>query len=239
VNDAFARKLFGSVNPIGRTVYWPDGPPRLIVGLVKDSHYTSFNERQKPAVYELLFEESAPLNLQFMVRTAGPPSAYTNTITELLGRLDSTAAIETKPMSTALNLALFPSRAFAALIGGMGLLGLTLASIGLYGVLLYSVSRRTREIGLRVALGATPVQVLRIVLKHSVALVGIGMGTGLVLAALAMRPMAALLVPGVSPSEPAPFLAVLAVLGLVALIATVAPAVRALRVDPTTALRYE
>ena len=121
----------------------------------------------------------------------------------------------------------------------MGILGLTLAAIGLYGVLLYSVSRRTREIGLRVALGATPADVLRIIFRNSLALVGCGIAIGLSLAFLAMRPLAFFLVPGLSAFDSTTFLAVVGVLGGVALVATLAPALRALRVDPLTALRYE
>jgi putative ABC transport system permease protein len=121
----------------------------------------------------------------------------------------------------------------------MGVLGLALAAIGLYGVLLYSVSRRTREIGLRVALGATPSEVLRIVCRHSFALAGSGVAIGLALAFFAMHPLTLFLVPGLSASDPVAFLGVVVVLGAVALLATVAPAIRALRVEPMTALRYE
>ena len=125
------------------------------------------------------------------------------------------------------------------MLGTMGILGLLLASIGLYGVLLYSVSRRTREIGLRVALGATPGDVLRIVGTHSLLLVGSGVAGGLALAFLAMQPLALFLVPGLSTLDATSFLAVIGVLGAVAALATLAPAIRALRVDPMVALRYE
>jgi ABC-type antimicrobial peptide transport system permease subunit len=160
-------------------------------------------------------------------------------ITVVLGRLDSTAAIETKPMSRALGLALLPSQAGAVMLGAMGILGLMLAAIGLYGVLLYSVSRRTREIGLRVALGATPSDVLWIIGRHSLVLVGSGVLAGLTMAFFAMQPLALFLVPGLSTLDSTAFLAVIGVLGVVALLATLAPATRALRVDPIVALRYE
>ena len=125
------------------------------------------------------------------------------------------------------------------MLGAMGILGLMLAAIGLYGVLLYSVSRRTREIGLRVALGATPADILRMIGRHSLVLVGSGMLSGLALAFLVMQPLAVFLVPGLSVLDPIAMLAVIGVLGVVALVATLAPAVRALRIDPITALRYE
>jgi ABC-type antimicrobial peptide transport system permease subunit len=125
------------------------------------------------------------------------------------------------------------------MLGAMGILSLALAAIGLYGVILYSVAQRTREIGLRVALGATPGRILLIVCRHSFAMAGAGMLIGLGLAFFATRPLAMFLVPGLSASDPVAFLTVVVVLTWVALLATLAPAVRALRVDPMTALRYE
>jgi ABC-type antimicrobial peptide transport system permease subunit len=138
-----------------------------------------------------------------------------------------------------MGLALLPSQAAAAVLGAMGLLGLTLAAIGLYGVLLYSVSRRTREIGLRVALGATPSEVLRLVGRHSLVLVGTGVIIGLILALLAVQPLALFLVPGLHALDATAFLAVIGVLAAVTLLATLTPALRASRVDPMVALRYE
>ena len=142
-------------------------------------------------------------------------------------------------MRNALALALLPSRAGAAMLGATGLLGLALASIGLYGTLLYAVSRRTREIGLRMALGASPAGILRMVLQRSLVLSGVGIAIGMAMAFLAVRPLARFLTPEVHPTDPANFLAVGGVLLVVAFLATIVPAARALRVDPTVALRYE
>ena len=241
VNETFARTVFGNIDPIGHTVTTDlkDDKTKLVVGVAKDSKYFTFGENQRSAVYVPYFAFDEPVNLQFLIRTAGSPAAYVKPVNEILGGLDSTAAIETKPMSRALGLALLPSRVGAIMLGLMGTLGLALAAIGLYGLLLYSVSRRTREIGLRVALGATPSAVLRLIYRHSLTLIGSGSLVGLALAILAMRPLALFLVPGLSTFDSTTFLSVVAVLGGVALIATLAPAVRALRVDPLTALRYE
>jgi ABC-type antimicrobial peptide transport system permease subunit len=159
--------------------------------------------------------------------------------TDLLGQLDSSAAVETKTLDQSLGFALLPSRAGAAMLGAMGILSLALAAIGLYGVLLYAVSRRTREIGIRVALGATPAQVLRLVSRDSLLLVGMGAAAGLGLAFAATRPLTMFLVPGLNASDPRAFLAVVAVLSVVAITAMVPPALRALRVDPMAALRDE
>jgi ABC-type antimicrobial peptide transport system permease subunit len=142
-------------------------------------------------------------------------------------------------MSKALVFALLPSRVGAAVLGSVGLLGLALAAIGLYGALLYSVSRRMREIGLRVALGAGPGSVLRLVLSHSAALAGGGIGIGVALSVFAVRPLALFLTPEIHPGDPSTFVIVAMALSLVAIAATVAPALRALHVDPLTALRHE
>jgi ABC-type antimicrobial peptide transport system permease subunit len=121
----------------------------------------------------------------------------------------------------------------------MGFLGLALAAVGLYGVLLYSVSRRIREIGVRVALGATPGGILRLVLRQSATLATVGIAIGMGLAYFAVRPLAMFLAPEVRPSDLSNFAVVGAVLALTALAATVAPALRALGVDPVVALRHE
>jgi predicted permease len=241
VNESFAHAVFGIVNPIGHTIKtdFKDDKSKLIVGIVKDSKYFTLSEKQRLAVYEPYFAFEEPINLHFLIRTAGSPDGYVKPITDLLGGLDSTAAIESKPMSRALGLALLPSQAGAAVLGAMGVLGLMLAAIGLYGVLSYSVSSRTREIGLRVALGATPVEVLQLVAGHSLILVGVGLLTGLAIALFAMQPVALFLVAGLNALDSITFLAVIGVLGVVALLATAAPAARALRVDPMVALRYE
>jgi ABC-type antimicrobial peptide transport system permease subunit len=111
--------------------------------------------------------------------------------------------------------------------------------MGLYGVLVYSVSRRTREIGLRVAIGATRSDVLRLVFRESFSLLVLGVGIGLGITLLATRPLAMFLVADLSPTDPFTYLAVVGVLSLVAFLATLAPARRALRVDPIVALHYE
>jgi predicted permease len=241
VNETFARAVFGKTDPVGHTIATniPNAPAKLIVGVVKDSKYFTFGEKQRLAVYEPYFANGEPINLHFLIRTAGSPAAWVKPINDALGGLDSTAAIETKPMSRALGLALLPSQAGAVMLGAMGVLGLILAATGLYGVLLYSVSRRTREIGLRVALGATPSDVLRIIGRHCLVLVGSGMLTGLALAFFAMQPLAMFLVPGVSAVDPTAVFAMIGVLGAVALLASLPPAMRALRIDPMEALRYE
>jgi predicted permease len=241
VSESFARVVFGDTDPLGHTITtdFTNDKPKLVVGVAKDSKYFTLNEKLRLAMYEPYFADTEPINLHFLIRTAGSPEGYVKTITKLLARLDSTAAIETKPMTHALGLALLPSQAGAALLGAMGILCLLLAAIGLYGALLYSVSRRSREIGLRVALGATPADVLRLIGRHSLILVGSGLLTGLGLSLIAVQPLALFLVPGMSALDSTAFIAMIGVLGAVALFATLTPCIRALRIDPMTALRYE
>jgi ABC-type antimicrobial peptide transport system permease subunit len=212
---------------------------QLIVGVAKDSRYFTLGEKQRLAVYQPYFAYREPVNLHFLVRTTSSPADYLRRISDILGRLDPTAVIETKPMSRALGLALLPSKAGAVMLGTMGILGLVLAAIGLYGLLLYSISRRTREIGLRVALGATPFDVMRIIGRQCLALVASGMVVGLTVALFATRPLSLFLIPGLSTFDPGALVAVVGVLGAVAVLATLVPARRALSVDPMTALRYE
>jgi predicted permease len=238
VNETFARIVFGNADPVGRTITVGKSITR-IVGIAKDSKYFTLGEAQKAALYEPWFARDEPVDLHFIVRVPGASPAYVQPIQAVLRELDPAAAIETRPMIQALGLALLPSQAGAAMLGAMGLLGLMLAAIGLYGGLLYTVSRRTREIGLRVALGATPGRVLAVVCRHSLILVGTGMLIGLALAVFATRPLAMFLVPGLGSFDPVAFLAVAGVFLGVALLATMTPAMRALRVDPMRALRYE
>jgi len=177
--------------------------------------------------------------LSFLIRAHGRPDGLAKPVTCVLSSLDSSAAVEFKPMRDALGFALLPSRLGAVLLGSMGLLGLTLAAVGLYGVLVYSIARRTREIGLRVAFGASPSDVLLLVFRESLLLAGAGTLIGVATALLVTRPLKILLVADLSPSDPLSYALVLAALLVVVFAATLAPAVRALRVNPLTAIHYE
>ncbi len=239
LNQAMARRLFGAQNPVGHTLRFHDDPPASVVGVVSDSKYFSLGEKDLPAVFWPYAQSSrAAVNLNFLVRSQHPESILKE-VNRALGKLDSTAAIEVKPMTRALGLALLPSRVGAGLLGSMGLLGLLLASVGLYGVLMYSVTSRIREIGIRVALGAKPIAIGYMVLRSSLLLVGAGLTAGGVLSYFAVNPLALFLVPELSPHDPVSLIAVFATLLLVAMAATLLPVIRALRVDPIVALRYE
>jgi putative ABC transport system permease protein len=239
LNETFARLLFDKASPVGHTLQYPHGETVSIVGVAKNSKYFTLGEENSLAMYTPFAQGPESENLNFMIRASEFPPGLVKAINGTLGNLDPSAAIETKPMRDALVLALLPSRAGAAILGSVGVLGLLLAAIGLYGVLAYTISRRIREIGLRMALGASPRSILWMVFRDSFLLVGLGMGIGLGIAVVATQPLAMFLVPGLSPTDPSTFLSVIVLLGTVAVAATIGPALRALRVDPMVALRYE
>jgi len=160
-------------------------------------------------------------------------------VNRTLGDLDPAVAAETRAMRDALQYALLPSQVGAAVLGTTALLGLALAAVGLYGVLLYAVTRRIREIGVRMALGATPANILAMIAGESVRLVAAGAAIGLAIALVAVRPLSMFLVPEVKPTDATNFVAVACVLSLIAALATLSPAIHGLRVDPADALRHE
>jgi len=242
LNENLARRLFGDQGPVGRTFRYPDptmSAPITVVGVAANSKHFTLGEAHPLAMYTP-YSQGAGGNLapNLLVRSTRP-EGLVREIARTLGELDPSAAIEVKPMRRALAFALLPSRIGAALLGSAALLGLALASIGLYGVLAYSVTRRTPEIGLRMALGADGRAVLKMVLSESAVLVGSGLAVGLGVAAFATRPLAMFLVSELSPTDPPTFLGVIGVLSAVAVAATLAPALRAVRVDPIAALRSE
>jgi predicted permease len=241
INENFARRLFGEESPIGHTL---EGDPLRkveIIGVARNSNYFTLADRNALAMYRP-YRAGAGVNgttLHFLTRAAGSPDGMVANVRRTLDALDPASAIETRPMRSALGMALLPSQAGALVLGTVGVLGLTLASIGLYGVLLYTVSRRVREIGVRMALGAGPGGILRLVLRHSLGLAGAGIAAGLAIAIFAVRPLAMFLIPDVRPGDPVNFAAVCGVLFLVTMLATAAPAIRALRIDPLQALRHD
>jgi ABC-type antimicrobial peptide transport system permease subunit len=152
-----------------------------------------------------------------------------------LRRVEPNAGLEVATLYSSIGLAFLPSQVGAALLGGIGVLGLMLATIGLYGVMVYSVSRRTREIGVRLALGADRRDIAFMVLASAAKLILIGSAAGLLCAFFLVKPLAMFLVPGLRPSDPVSFLAVAAVLAITGLAAAWGPARRAAAVDPRKA----
>ena len=239
LNENMARRLFGSINPVGHLLRFADNRDAGVVGIARNSKYATLGEENAMALYAPFAQQNSSVFAHFFVRTTGAPETMVRKVDQTLGALDPGSAVETHAMGEVFAGALLPSRVGAAILGLMALFGLLLASIGLYGVLLYAIQQRIREIGIRVALGATPGNVLAMVTGQSLRLVTAGVGIGLAIAVVAVRPLSMFLVPEVRPADPMNFVAVACLLSLVAALATVAPIVRALRVDPAVALRHE
>jgi putative ABC transport system permease protein len=173
------------------------------------------------------------------LRSEGEPGAVLGAARREVRALDTEIPITNVwTISEVVDQSLFAPKLGAALLGVLGLLALALASVGLYGVMAYTVSQRDHEIGLRMALGARRGDVLQLILKQAMTLVGVGMGIGLALS-LGVTSLVSSLLYGISPADPATFLGVTALLVTVALVAVLLPAHRASRVDPLVALRYE
>ncbi len=240
VNSSLAHRLFEDKNPVGHTIRLHSGPPTTIVGVAKDSKYFTMGERDVSGMYSCYFQgDLAVVNLNFVVRSGLPPANLVKPISSALAALDSTAAIEVKPMEKAMALAMLPSQIGAALLGSMGVLALLLASVGLYGVLLYSVTRRLREFGVRMALGAARGKLINLVLWDSVWMVSGGVAAGMLLAFIVTPLLTLFLVPEVGVHDFTAFASTLTALMSIAAIASVSPALRALRVDPVVVLRYD
>jgi predicted permease len=239
LNENMARRLFGSTGPVGHVLRFPDNRDARVIGIARNSRYVTLGEDNAMALYAPFSQQAARSYAHFFVRTRAAPETMVRKMDETLAAQDAAAAVETRAMSEIFAGALLPSRWGAAILVSMALFGLMLASIGLYGVLLYAIQQRIREIGIRVALGATPGDVLAMVVGQSLRLVAAGMAIGLAVAMVAVRPLSMFLVPEVRPADPMNFVAVASVLALVAGLATLAPTARALRVDPAVALRHE
>jgi predicted permease len=242
VNHEFVRRYLPGIDPIGQHLLLPgaehESYPAEIVGIVGNSKHRTLGEAQQPAVYEPFLQRGNRQRfVQMVVRTKGDPLLAVNDIQRTLLSMDTTAAIDVKTMRSTLAFAFLPSRLGAGLLGMLGMMGLLLAMVGLFAVISYSVSRRTAEIGIRMALGASNQVVLRLLLSDAAILVGSGVVIGLLVAFLITRPLAMFLVEGLSARDPISFTVTALLLCGVSLLATWHPARRALRVDPARALR--
>jgi predicted permease len=241
INEAAAIRFWPGENPIGRRLYVGEvsaEDAREIVGVVQTGRYRTLGEDPKPAFFEC-FLQDVPLHATLVAHVHSDPepvlAAIRNATQELDSRLALTAA---STLEQHLTLALFPVRTSGLLLGVLGVVALVLAVSGLFGVIAYSVSQRTREVGIRMALGAQQRDVLRLVLRQGLTLAGLGIGVGLLGALAATQVLRSLLL-GISPTDPATFIAVPMLLLAVTWLACWLPARRAARVDPLIALRSE
>jgi predicted permease len=239
VNQAFAKRYYGGGSPVGRRVR-VRGVWRTVVGMVRDSRYFSFTETPRPHFY-LPFRQAYELgqNIVFFMRARGGPEAAVSTLRREAVSLDPHAgAFTAAPLAEYNELMLIPLKLAASLLAALAIIAFLLAGVGLYGVTSYTVSRRTRELGIRIALGAKPAAVLGIVVREGMLLALGGVACGLALVAASMRLVAGFLA-GVGPFDPLTIgCASLFLIGVTA-IASFVPARRATRIEPVTALRSE
>jgi predicted permease len=239
VSEAFARRFLSGEPALGQRVSFrgDQGPWSEIIGVVADSKYRTLGEAPRPVVYMPL-AQNHETGMTMHVRTSGEPTMMATAVRREVQSLDPNLAVNLQSLKEVLVGSLFAARMGAVLLAIFGSLALLLAGIGLYGVMSYAVSRRTREIGIRMALGAQTGNVLRLVIKEGLMLVGGGVSAGLLVAFAVTRLLVSFLY-GVSPLDWITFVAIPVVLGLVALLASYLPARRAARVDPIIALRCE
>ena len=242
VNEAFVAQLFKKENPLGQRVNGA-GVTYQIIGVVKNTKSRTLGEETRPVLYRSLAQSVASdpsfLGYTVVVRSAGDAAGLASEVRGEIRALDPTLAIfNVVTMEEHLRGALFLPRLAGTLFGVFGIVGLLLAAVGLYGVMSYSVSRRTREIGIRMALGAQATGVQRLVVWQGMALTLIALVLGLG-AALAMTKVFTSILYGVRPHDLLTFTVVPLFLAAVALLACWIPSRRAARVDPLTALRYE
>ena len=242
VNRAFAEHFFARESPIGQRVV--DGETTYeIIGVVENIKSRTLGEDTRYVLFRSLAQSTGSdpsfLGYQLVVHTAGDSAAIASAVRAQIHALDSTMAVyNTETMEEHLREALFLPRLAGTLFGIFGFIGLVLAAVGLYGVMSYSVSRRTREIGIRIALGAQLGAVHRLILRQGMVLTVIAMALGLP-AAFAVAGLLSSFLYGVRPHDAITFTLVPLFLALVALAASWLPAQRASRIDPQSALRYE
>jgi predicted permease len=240
VNDVFVRQYIGTREPIGTTFVWGENRLFRVVGVVRAIKNMTIGEDPLAQLYEPLTQiPNDQQRIQFVARSGTPTAAQLAAVRQTLRRVEPAAGLKVESMFSAIGFAFLPSQVGAALMGSIGALGLLLAIIGLYGVLAYSVARRTREIGIRLAIGASPAHVSKIVLGEFVRLIAAGIANGLAVALFVTRPLTIFFVPGLRPSDPASFAVVIAVLAGTGALAAIGPLRRALGVDPLRCLRYE
>jgi predicted permease len=240
VNEAFARRYWPGQDPIGKHVTEgrSGATPLTVIGVVRDGKYVTLGEDPTPFYYTAFlqrYQGDATLH----IRASGDPRSLVATLRREVQALDATLPLfDVKTMSDHLGLSLLPARIAGGALGAFGLVALALAAVGIYGIMAEAVRRRTRELGVRVALGAQPRDVLSLVMGESMRLAAAGMVIGLLVAVSLARMVGGFLY-GVSSADPATFVSIPVLLGVAAVVASYLPARWATRVDPVVALRHE
>jgi putative ABC transport system permease protein len=216
----------------------PESPKLQVIGVTEDGKYAGLNEDGRPFFYRSLWQSYSGSTI-VVVRAATDPQKLVASVRGEVSRLDPNMPIAAaRTLAERMSLPLFPARVAAWVLGSFGLLALGLSAIGIYGVMSYSVSKRKREMGIRMALGAQRGDVLKLILGQGMKLVLIGVAVGLI-ASFALTRLIQGVLFGISATDPPTFAAIAVLLTAVALLACYLPARRATRVDPMVALRYE
>jgi predicted permease len=239
INEQMARQFWPGEDALGKRFRFPGEEFTTVVGIARNAKYDNVSEAPIPFIYEALRQRYSPA-AALHVRAAGDPASLAGAVRREVQSLDPTLSVfNIRTLADQVSNSLQPLRINVILFTTFGLLALALAATGLYGVASYAVTQRTREIGVRMALGAEPSAVLRLVLGQGLALVAIGLALGLTLALIGSSVVPAALLPNVSARDPSTFAATAAVLAAVAFVASYLPARRATRIDPLVALRTE
>jgi len=239
VNEPFVKKFFPNENPIGKHLKMFEGKPefvvREIIGIVGGNKHFALQESLRPE----MFTPGSFMRMNVVVRSAGDPAMLTSVVREALRAIDPDEATSTfRTMDDVVSSSAAGNRFNTLLLGAFAAIALLLTAAGIFGVLSYLVTQRTREIGLRMALGAQPKEVLRVIVGHGMRFVLLGLCIGVAAALVVTRWMSSVLF-DVKPTDPLTFAAVAVLLTAVAFLASYIPARRAMRVDPMVALRYE
>jgi putative ABC transport system permease protein len=244
INEAFARKYFAGRNPVGERLNIGDDaakgkPPREIIGVVGSTKHDSLADPDTPEFY-IPFTQEPDRFSDIVLRTSDPaPAGLEASIRRAVHEIDSQQFIpDIKPLPKLISQTLSQSRFNTALLGVFAAVAIILAAVGIYGVIAYNVAQRTKEIGIRMALGAQQRQMLTMILRQTLTMAVIGIALGLLGAFAATRLLSALLF-GIGTTDPPTYGAVILLLGAAALLAGIFPARRAMKVDPMVALRYE
>ena len=236
-----ASRFWPDGDPLGRQIRFESGDDEIsatIVGVVADSKRMFLSDEDNALVY---FSQSQRPRLGnfLVVRTEQDPVALTSAVREAVWSLRPNLPLsEIRTMEEVVDQSLKPWKWSAIVLGGFSVFALLLAGIGIYGVVAYAASQRTGEIGVRMALGADPKDIRRLILRKALILTGIGLGIGGVISLILNRAMASFLF-GIGTTDPLTYTAVLVILGVVSLVAALTPAQKASRIEPSMALRYE
>jgi putative ABC transport system permease protein len=240
VNHEFVKRFFSGLDPIGQklNLCWTVENPAEIVGVVADTRQTELQAAPRPTIF--VNNVQAPMYFaQLVVRAAGDPLQISRSVQSAIHRVDPDQAVtHVQTMEAVFSESVAQPRLQLVLLAVFGGIAGLLAAVGIYGVIAYSAARRTREIGIRLALGAVPNDVRRLLLREGMVLGVTGISLGLA-GALALTRVLRSLLFETTPTDPATLAMVVAAVFIIVLFATLIPANRAARVDPTAALRYE